>query len=132
MANNARAAVQPCKPCNVQGLQRRVAHYPKAKLFASLGGRWVDLVMIATQKRLSESMSTVTSSFRMSKELRRVFSNAAERTGTRKNAIIIEALVKYLNAMKCESLAAEARPQSELVSWNQPDRYGITDTTGWR
>jgi predicted DNA-binding protein len=52
----------------------------------------------------------------MSKELQRALSDAAQRTGKGKNSIIIEKLVKYLNAMKRESLAMEARLQSELVS----------------
>jgi predicted DNA-binding protein len=70
----------------------------------------------------------------MSKELQRVLSEAAQRTGKGKNAIIIEALVKYLNAMERESLAKEARRQSELVSRNEQkaDWYGMTDTSGWR
>lgn len=76
----------------------------------------------------------MTSSFRMSMELQRALSNAAERTGKGKNAIIIEALVKYLQAMERESLAAEARRQSELVSKNERDAdwYGLADTSGWR
>jgi predicted DNA-binding protein len=45
-------------------------------------------------------MASVTSSFRMSKELQRELSDAAERTGKGKNAIIIEALVKHLHAME--------------------------------
>ena len=79
-------------------------------------------------------MASVTSSFRMSKELQRELSDAAERTGRGKNAIIIEALVKYLHAMERESLAEEARRQSELVSRNEhgADWYGLADTTGWR
>jgi mRNA interferase MazF len=52
----------------------------------------------------------------MSKALQRELSDAAERTGKAKNAIIIEALVKYLHAMERQSLAEEARRQSELVS----------------
>jgi predicted DNA-binding protein len=70
----------------------------------------------------------------MSNELQRVLSDAAQRTGKGKNAIIIEALVKYLKAMERESLAAEARRQSELVSRNEQDTdwYGISDTSGWR
>ena len=53
----------------------------------------------------TEDVASVTSSFRMSKELQRELSDAAERTGKGKNAIIIEALVKYLKAMERESLA---------------------------
>jgi predicted DNA-binding protein len=70
----------------------------------------------------------------MSQELQRELSDAAERTGKGKNTIIIEALVKYLKAMERESLAAEARRQSELVSRNEQDTdwYGISDTSGWR
>src|ERR1035441_2694287 len=76
----------------------------------------------ATQVCYTKSMPpSVTSSFRMSKELQRVLSDAAARTGKGKNAIIIEALVKYLNAMERESLAEEARRQSELVSRNEQD-----------
>src|ERR1035437_8260644 len=80
--------------------------------------RWWMLAMrgtIATQVCYAKSMPSVTSSFRMSKELQRVLSDAAERTGIGNNAIIIEAPVKYLNAMERESLAEEARGQSELV-----------------
>jgi predicted DNA-binding protein len=76
----------------------------------------------------------VTSSFRMSQELQRELSDAAERTGKVKNAIIIEALVKYLHAMERESLAVEARRQSELVSRNEreADWYGVADSSEWR
>jgi predicted DNA-binding protein len=70
----------------------------------------------------------------MSKELQRELSEAAQRSGKGKNAIIIEALVKYLNAMERKSLAEEARRQSELVSRNEQDAdwYGLADTSGWR
>jgi predicted DNA-binding protein len=70
----------------------------------------------------------------MSKELQRVLSDAAQRTGKGKNAIIIEALTKYLKLMERESLAKEARRQSELVSKNEQrdDWYGMADTSGWR
>jgi predicted DNA-binding protein len=79
-------------------------------------------------------MPSVTSSFRMSKELQRELSDAAERTGKGKNAIIIEALVQYLHSMERQSLAEEARRQSQLVSRNEQDAdwYGLADTTGWR
>jgi len=79
-------------------------------------------------------MTSVTSSFRMSKELQRELSDTAERTGKGKNAIIIEALVKYLHSMERQSLAEEARRQSELVSRNEQDAdwYGLADTSGWR
>jgi len=70
----------------------------------------------------------------MSKELQQALMNVAQRTGKGKKAIIIEALVKYLNSMERESLAAEARRQSELVSRNERDIdwYGMADTSGWR
>ena len=82
----------------------------------------------------TENVTSVTSSFRMSRELQRELSDAAERTGKGKNAIIIEALVKHLHAMERQSLAAEARRQSELVSRNEHDAdwYGLADTSGWR
>ena len=78
-------------------------------------------------------MASVTSSFRMSKDLQRELSDAAERTGKGKNAIIIEALVKYLHAMERASLAEEAQRQSELVSKNEHDVdwYGLADASGW-
>jgi predicted DNA-binding protein len=70
----------------------------------------------------------------MSKELLRALSDAAERTGKGKNAIIIEALVKHLREMERQSLAGEARRQSELVSRNEHEAgwYGLADTSGWR
>jgi predicted DNA-binding protein len=70
----------------------------------------------------------------MSKELQRQLSDAAERTGKGKNAIIVEALVKYLHAMEGQSLAEEAHRQSELVSRNDQDAdwYGLADMSGWK
>jgi len=78
-------------------------------------------------------MTSVTSSFRMSKELQRELSAAAERAGKPKNAIIVDALAQYLRAMERQSLAAEARRQSELVSRHEHDGgwYGLADTSGW-
>jgi hypothetical protein len=66
--------------------------------------------------------------------VQRDLSDAAERTGKGKNAIITEALVKYLHAMARESLAGEARRQSELVSRNERDAdwYGLADPSGLR
>ena len=78
-------------------------------------------------------MASVTSSFRMSKELQRALSDAAERTGKGKNAIVIEALMTYLRTMERASLAEEARRQSELVSTkHDADWYELADTSGWR
>ena len=89
---------------------------------------------IATQLCYAWGMPSVTSSFRMSRELQRELADAAERTGRGKNAIIIEALVQYLKAMERESISVEARRQSELVSRNERDGdwYGLADVSGWR
>ena len=69
----------------------------------------------------------------MSEELRRELSEAAQRTGKGKNAIIVEALARYLKALERESLAREARRQSELVSKSERDGdwYELADTSGW-
>jgi predicted DNA-binding protein len=69
----------------------------------------------------------------MSTELQRELSEAAARTGKGKNTIIVEALVKYLQEIERESLAKEARRQSESVSRNEQstDWYGLADTSGW-
>jgi predicted DNA-binding protein len=79
-------------------------------------------------------MPSVTSSFRISEELQRELSDAAQRTGKGKNAIIVEALTKYLKTLERESLAKEARRQSKLVSKNEQDAdwYELADTAGWR
>jgi predicted DNA-binding protein len=70
----------------------------------------------------------------MSKELQRELSDPAQRSGKAKNALIIEALVKYLHGMARESLAEEARRQSVLVSRNEQDAdgYAMADISGWR
>jgi predicted DNA-binding protein len=84
--------------------------------------------------RYRKGVPSVTSSFRMSKELQQQLADAAARTGKGKNAILVEALVAYLNKIERESLAEEARRQSDLVSRNEhdTDRYGLADTLGWR
>jgi predicted DNA-binding protein len=116
----------------------RVSHLPKLiNITASITGsqgRPVHRNGIATQLCYTWGMPSVTSSFRMSKELQRELSDAAKRTGKGKNAIIIEALVTYLRAMERVSLAEEARRQSELVSRNEHDTdwYGLADTSGWK
>jgi len=63
-----------------------------------------------------------------------VLSEAAQRTGKGKNAIIVEALVTYLRALERESIAHEARRQSEVVSRTERDGdwYDMADTSGWR
>jgi predicted DNA-binding protein len=61
-------------------------------------------------------MSSTTSSFRISDELRIRFEAAASRSGKGKNWILNQALREYLERMREDSLAAEARRQSLLVS----------------
>jgi predicted DNA-binding protein len=70
----------------------------------------------------------------MSEDLRRELSAAARRTGKAKNAIIIEALAQHLRTIERQSLAEEARRQSERVSRHEHDAgwYGLTDTSGWK
>lgn len=70
----------------------------------------------------------------MSRELQRELSDAAERTGKAKNAIIIDALVTYLHGMERQPFAEEAQRQSKLLSGNEHDAnwYGLADTLGWR
>jgi predicted DNA-binding protein len=61
-------------------------------------------------------MSSTTSSFRISDELRIRFEAAASRSGKGKNWILNQALREYLERMREDSLAAEARRQSLLAS----------------
>ena len=70
----------------------------------------------------------------MSGELRQKLADAAARTGKGKNTIIVEALVRYLREIQRESLAREARRQSDSVSKSEQntDWYGLADTSGWR
>ncbi len=79
-------------------------------------------------------MRSITSSFRISEELNRRLSDAAERCGNGKNAIIVEALSRYLVAIDRDWLATEARRQSELVSRNEREAgwYEMADTSGWK
>src|SRR4051794_34899909 len=88
----------------------------------------------AIQVCYGRSMPSVTSSFRISKELQQRLSEAAERTGKGKNAILVEALTKHLEALDHTILAAEARRQSELVSRHESDHdcYNLADTSGWK
>jgi predicted DNA-binding protein len=67
-------------------------------------------------------------------ELQRKLSEAEARTGKGKNAIIVEALEKHLHTIEQESLAAEARRQSERVSRHEHETgwYALADTSGWR
>jgi predicted DNA-binding protein len=60
-------------------------------------------------------VSSTTSSFRISDELRIRFESAAIQTGKGKNWILNQALREYLERMREDSLAAEARRQSLLA-----------------
>jgi len=60
-------------------------------------------------------MSSTTSSFRISGELRVRFEKAASASGKGKNWILNQALREYLDRMREDSLAAEARRQSLLA-----------------
>jgi predicted DNA-binding protein len=66
--------------------------------------------------------------------LQQRLSEAVERTGKPKNAILVEALTKHLEALDHTMLAAEARRQSDLVSRHQADDdwYNLADTSGWK
>ena len=79
-------------------------------------------------------MPSITSSFRISEELSRRLSDAAARCGKGKNAILVEALSRYLMAIDRDWLAAEARRQSELVSRHEREAgwYQVADTSGWK
>jgi predicted DNA-binding protein len=79
-------------------------------------------------------VQSTTSSFRISKELSRRLSHAAQRCRKGKNAILIEALSTHLSTLEREWLAAEARRQSELVSQHERehDWYELADTSGWK
>jgi predicted DNA-binding protein len=61
-------------------------------------------------------MSSTTSSFRISDELRIRFESAAAQLGKGKNWILNQALREYLERIREDSLALEARRQSLLAS----------------
>jgi predicted DNA-binding protein len=65
-------------------------------------------------------VSSTTSSFRISDELRIRFEAAASQLGKGKNWILKEALREYLERLREDSLAAEARRQSLLASGKAP------------
>jgi predicted transcriptional regulator len=81
-------------------------------------------------------MRTVTSSFRMSRDLRRRLEETARSLKKRKNWIIIEALEEYLQRKHRAALAAEARRQSLLVraAEHEDDNFWdqLADTNGWQ
>lgn len=80
-------------------------------------------------------MSSTTSSFRISDELRVRFEAAARQTGKGKNWILNQALREYLERMRERSLVAEARRQSLLASGRTtPDERfwaAQADDKGW-
>jgi predicted DNA-binding protein len=61
-------------------------------------------------------VSSSTSSFRISDELRSRFEEAARESGKGKNWILNRALEEYLERLREDSLASEARRQSLLAS----------------
>ena len=79
-------------------------------------------------------MASITLRFRINKELHQKLAKATEGTGKGKNAIIVEALTRYLESLDRAALAAEARCQSELVSAHDAETswYELADTSGWR
>jgi len=103
-------------------------HNEKGKRLVVAGG------LTATQAWYTEGMRSVTSSFRMSSDLAQELANAATRSGKGKNAIIVEALRRYLDEIDRGTLAAEARRQSLLVSGAGPEMewYDLADVSGWR
>jgi predicted DNA-binding protein len=82
-------------------------------------------------------MSSSISSVRMPEELRDRLERTAKYLKKGKNWIINQALDEYLRKVDRETLAAEARRQSLLVSsveQREPDEFWerISDTRGWR
>jgi predicted transcriptional regulator len=80
-------------------------------------------------------MRSITSSFRMSPELRKRLEETARTLKKRKNWIIIQALEEYLQKRHRAALAAEARRQSLLASSESAQDEGFwgsqTDARGW-
>ena len=81
-------------------------------------------------------MSTVTSSFRMSQELRKRLEETARTLKKPKNRIIVQALEEHLKGKHGAVLAAEARRQSLLASVVSAEDEEFwarqSDTSGWR
>jgi predicted DNA-binding protein len=73
-------------------------------------------ILLVLQLCYDRVMSSTTSSFRISDELRMRFESAASKSGKGKNWILNQALREYLDRMREDSLAAEARRQSLLAS----------------
>ena len=81
-------------------------------------------------------MRSVTSSFRMSLELRKRLEQTARTLKRRKNWIITQAIDEYVQKWHKASLAAEARRQSLLASAKAIDDEEFwekqADSRGWR
>jgi predicted DNA-binding protein len=81
------------------------------------------------------AMSSTTSSFRIGDELRARFESAASQSGKGKNWILNQALREYLDRMREDSLAAEARRQSLLAcgKTTPEERFWAAraDDSGW-
>jgi predicted DNA-binding protein len=80
-------------------------------------------------------MSSTTSSFRISDELRIRLEAAASQLGKGKNWILNQALREYLEGLREDSLAAEARRQSLLAGGltTPEERFwaGQSDDRNW-
>ena len=78
-------------------------------------------------------MRTVTSSFRMSQELRRRLEETARSLKMPKSRIIVQALEEHLQGTHRAALASEARRQSLLASAEDEEFWEKqSDTSGWR
>jgi predicted DNA-binding protein len=76
----------------------------------------IDVGGVVLQLCYDPVVSSTTSSFRISDELRIRLESAASQSGKGKNWILTQALREYLERMREDSLAAEARRQSLLAS----------------
>jgi predicted DNA-binding protein len=77
-------------------------------------------------------VSSTTSSFRISDELRIRLESAAIQSGKGKNWILNQALREYLERMREDSLAAEARRQSLLAGGRAtPEEQFWADDRNW-
>jgi predicted DNA-binding protein len=81
-------------------------------------------------------MRSVTSSFRMSLELRKRLEQTARTLKKRKNWVITQAIEEYVQKWHRAALAAEARRQSLLASAKTTEAEEFwekhADSRGWR
>ena len=79
---------------------------------------------------------SLTSSFRLSDELRIRLDRFVRQSKHRKNRVIVHAIEDYLDRHEARSLAAEARRQSLLASEGPRSEdeawASLADTTGWQ